>query len=388
MSIQADLLNPELGYSDEGLSLTQASLYEAARRPYGVAEVLPPVAYRSKTFLELESEKIWTRSWVVVGLEQQIPSPGDLLPFTLGFHGLHVQRNPDGSLVARLNRHQHGGCRFVPIQCRTGHQTKCSITSCNYTRDADAMLATGDGVQTDEMFKFLGLSPEKLKPVRFGSWGPFLFANLDPECTQLEKQIEGLASHLPAWFQGPVGLRTRLWIDAKANWKEVGAAFVDQCVEHNHPHSDDELVFAEAELVSEDVDGWVKFIWAFPNLLLAVGCNYALAVVLQSTAPGKTLCRLFVLSADALRDDQASQIAYAWISRFRACVGSAEAAHQDHVLHGTESRPGTSAADLPLERSVGAHAINRFVSTKVCAEHKYYWTAPIMDAAMLMRGVR
>jgi len=53
--------------------------------------------------LALEDERIWTRVWACVGVEHQIPAPGDLLPATVGHHGLHVQRRPDGGLRAAFN---------------------------------------------------------------------------------------------------------------------------------------------------------------------------------------------------------------------------------------------------------------------------------------------
>ena len=37
MSIQADLQNPELGYHDEGMSLTDPGLYESTRQAFGLA---------------------------------------------------------------------------------------------------------------------------------------------------------------------------------------------------------------------------------------------------------------------------------------------------------------------------------------------------------------
>ncbi|MBN9281870.1 MAG: ring-hydroxylating oxygenase subunit alpha, partial [Hyphomicrobium denitrificans] len=76
MSMQVDLRNPELGYFDEGMNLSDAAVYRDACLPFGQATKLPPVAYRSKVFLELESEKVWTRSWVAIGLQQQIPNAG------------------------------------------------------------------------------------------------------------------------------------------------------------------------------------------------------------------------------------------------------------------------------------------------------------------------
>ena len=67
-------VHPELGYFDEGLNLVEPKLYAAASRPFGRAQILPPAAYRSKIFADLEDEKIWTRTWVCVGAQQQIPN--------------------------------------------------------------------------------------------------------------------------------------------------------------------------------------------------------------------------------------------------------------------------------------------------------------------------
>jgi len=247
MSLQADLLRPELGYFDEDLNLTVPGTYCEATAPFGQARALPAVAYRSKVFAELENEKIWTRGWVVVGLLQQIPNPGDLLPFTLGFHGVHVQRNSDGSVSGRLNRHQHGGCRFVPEQCRTGKQTKCSISSCNYTRDADVMSADEKGEQTPEMYKFIGINPDKLAPVHCDTWGPFIFINLDPDCSPLAEALQMIAPLIEPWLQSSLSLLSSQWVDVKSNWKLVGSAFVDQGIEP----LDDSGPFARSDISSD-----------------------------------------------------------------------------------------------------------------------------------------
>ncbi len=400
MSIQADLQNPELGYHDEGMSLTDPGLYESTRQAFGLATSLSPVAFRSKTFLELESEKVWTRSWAAIGLLQQIPRSGDLLPFTLGFHGLHVQRNNDGTVAARMNRHQHGGCRFVPVQCRTGMQTKCSITSCNYTRDADAMSAGESGENTDEMFKFAGLVPEKLHPVKFECWGPLILVNLDPASGQLADQLGAMLPQLPSWFQGPHSIRAKLWLDVKANWKEMGAVFMDGAeIDVRVPDGQcPDFATGTFDVASESGSGLllsalggkphVSLFWAFPNLLIAASDDHALVVILQSTAPGKTLCRLFLIAPDDLPEKRAAGLSFAWIDRFKNRVARAETLHQDHALHGTASRPGTKLSEQPRENLRGSYLLNLFLSLRLCTEHKYYWTAPIMDAAMLMRGVR
>ena len=115
MSMKADLLNPELGYYDQGFNFTSSKTYEDVIKKFGKAKKFHNLAYTSRVFMELENEKMWTRGWIPIGLTQQIPSLCDLLPYTLGFDGVHAQREHDDAIEVRLNFHQHGGCRFVHL---------------------------------------------------------------------------------------------------------------------------------------------------------------------------------------------------------------------------------------------------------------------------------
>jgi hypothetical protein len=406
MSMQSDLRNPELGYFDEGMNLADAALFQSAIQPFGAATSLPPVAYRSKAFFELENEKVWTRSWVVIGLLQQIPNPGDLLPFTLGFHGVHVQRNRDGSVSARLNRHQHGGCRFVPEQCRTGAQTKCSITSCNYTRDADVMPAGENGENTDLMYKFVGLVPEKLAPVKCETWGPFIFINLDPEAGPLADYLGGFPAAMGHLLGGSLYLAGKQWIDFQSNWKMAGAALTELGQPLAQPRSNTVPDEIPAYAAGGDLASWMLadpesagesaaegMHWLFPNAVLAVSRTHVAVTLLQATGMGKCLCRFFLLASGSARSSGEASDATAglfgrWQSALLGARQEAERLHKEAVLIGTPSRPGTTAEDVPIEANPCSHMLNRFVADRVVREHHYYWNAPIMDAAMLTRGYR
>ena len=112
--------HPSLGYFDEGFDLTAPGTVRSRRgRNSARRGFLHPVAYRSKAFADLEDEKIWTRAWVCVGIHERIPGYGDLLPYTVGNHGIHVQRDDKGQLQGRFNKAQHGGCRAIPLQCQS-----------------------------------------------------------------------------------------------------------------------------------------------------------------------------------------------------------------------------------------------------------------------------
>lgn len=390
MSMQVDLRNPELGYFDEGMNLSDAAVYRDACLPFGQATKLPPVAYRSKVFLELESEKIWTRSWVAIGLQQQIPNAGDLLPMTIGMHGIHAQRQADGSISARMNRHQHGGCRFVPEQCRSGRQTKCSITSCNYTRDSDVMLANPNGENTDLMYKFVGLTPERLAAVKFETWGPFLFVNLDPECEPLATQLGGLRAAMGDDFGLSLTLSAKSWIDFKCNWKLAASAL-------SRPAAPGEPVnkYLNAEACYSSIEGpyalsnsSAKMVWLFPNLLFSMEDDSIAVVLLQSTGVEKTLARCFWLAPKSETLSQTTERFVQWTSLIQKHGAQAEKTHRDYAAMGAATHHDAGTDDLLLEDNIGAYNLNQFLAYRLPLEHRYYWNAPIMDAAMMQRRAR
>ena len=355
MSLQADLMHPELGYFDEGLNLTASTTYDQSDRLFGVAQTLHPVVYRSKIFLELESEHIWTRDWIAIGLTSEIKNSGDLLPFTVGFHGIHVQRLPDASLQARFNRHQHGGCRFVPLQCRTGKQTKCTIASCNYTRDARAMMASKEGENSDEMYKFLGLVPEKLRAVAYTTVGPVIFVNVDPQCQPLSDRLE-IDKLLSAGCRETDNINIKFeWQDHSCNWKLFGKEFMKEA-------------------------GWDKPpAWRYPNLLIGEIDGMNVIAILQSTGPGNTLVRCFVSGASS--EDLEAALEKLQIIGRAACKAQVQLSNWN-----TSSRPETIDATLPVETDKAAFDVHQYLIARVTKTHEQFWNAPIMDARMLQRG--
>ena len=216
--------DPIKGYSYEGVDLTDPDFYICASAGFGEASMLPAVAYQSKNFSDLEDEKLWTRSWIAVGTLMQIPNPGDLLPFTVGNHGIHIQRQEDGSLVGRFNKAQHGGCRSIPAQCQTGKKTKCSYTSCGYSRDRAVITADELGDNTPAMHQYISLIPERLLPVKVETFGPFIFINLDPDSLPLKESLTDLDQCLEEYLQSPFIHLPQTWIESECNWKLAGRA--------------------------------------------------------------------------------------------------------------------------------------------------------------------
>lgn len=256
------------------------------RRPLG-SGAFDVAAFRGLDFSRAEDGAIWTREWVCVGSPLDIPAAGDLLPFTVGDHAIHVQRLPDGGLAGRFNKAQHGGCRVVPLQCQQGAKTPCSFTSCGHSLDRPAIAAGELGEGTPEMYQYLGLRPERLLPVRTARWGPLLFVSLDPHGSSFEPTARALTAALPAWRGEPGDDHRARWIACDANWKLVAQHLLAASAT---------LANDEAALCRADAEGRAALL--FPNLVLLSSAVSTCAVVLQPVSLTRTLCRVATFGDD------------------------------------------------------------------------------------------
>jgi hypothetical protein len=261
---------------------------------------LPPEAFASAAFGKLEDERLWPCTWVCIGTAAEIPDPGDLLPYTVGVHGIHVQRQADGSLAARLNKAQHGGCHFIPIQCQTGRKTRCGFTSCGYSLDRPAIKATPDGEPVPEMYQYLGMRPDRLATIEVRAQSGLLFVLLDGSA--------GMGA-LPPVHDLPACASPTRWTTVNANWKQAAAALVEG--ELAGP-SDSRLLATRCR--STPGSAALEMTWHFPNLVLLRDGQEACAVVLQPVAPTRTLCRI-ALFADRPRGDDATSLWRAHVER-------------------------------------------------------------------------
>lgn len=379
--------HPDLGYVENGVDLSDADLYKTAVQPFGQATILPPFSYQSKIFSDLEDEKLWTRSWIAIGTTQQIPNTGDLLPFTVGHHGIHVQREEDGSLTGRFNKAQHGGCRAVPLQCQTGKKTKCSFTSCGYSRDQHAIPVEAIGENSPTMHQYLGLIPERLLPIKVETLGPFIFVNLDPDSCSLKEAAGNLPAEIDTCAIEQLTLHTDEWFECESNWKLAGRAFYDSehingCLsihDHatapNHFHASDLSIPELTDLKNNTLEK-TKLFWLFPNLLLVNSPTHILCVILQPTSMRESLLRTCIFNKKEIETSDTSSPTY--VQKYIQSVQSRAKSFQQMTDKLTSvGAPELTDDMIPIEQNVAGYIFHRYVTKQIGTEHEYYWNAPL-----------
>ncbi|MBT6441334.1 MAG: Rieske (2Fe-2S) protein [Alphaproteobacteria bacterium] len=388
-------LHPELGYFDEGADLTDPSLYEGARGEFGHASILNPVAFRSRIFAELEDEKIWTRLWCCIGSEQQIPAVGDLLPYTLGNHGVHVQRTETG-YSGRFNFAQHGGCRAVPAQCQTGTKTRCSYTSCGYSRDRDVIRIADVDEDTPVLRHFVGDMPERMLPVSVDTWQGRVFVNIDQNAASLQEQLTGLDGAIGvdlAAFEDQAGF----WQKHDGNWKVLLGALAQTLGDEFDDGRGDPMVQPAPTTMTDDIaPGFVvaretasagadprTLCWVFPNLILDISGPWFAMIIVQPTGLDESLVRVRIAGTAAVAGD-ASAIAaqkIRWQERLQRANDLAGWRQKEFSEWGTPHKPETSVDVLPTAEGGAAYLFQRYLIERLLAEHDYVWNAPLYTSA-------
>jgi hypothetical protein len=251
-------------------------------------------AYRTLAFAKIEDEAVWTREWICIGVDEDIPRAGDLLPFSAGDHAVHVQRLANGRLAGRFNLAQHGGCRVVPLQCRQGAKTSCSFTSCAHSRDRVPLQATEANTPSPEMYQYLGLRPERLLGVRVATDGPLIFVHLDPAVDAFHR-VEVDAQ--PLMDGGASARRGDGWLELAGNWKHVGQRIATGAKLTGATAAS--ATFESTESMDEG-GAPICATWRFPNLIVLSAGASLCVIVLQPIALQRTLCRVTIYGPQPL----------------------------------------------------------------------------------------
>src|SRR5260370_12658917 len=188
------------------------------------AWTLPSHLYTAPATLAEEKERIFARSWQVVGHRDQVMSPGDYFTTELVGEPLLIVRGADGKLRCFYNvcRHRAG----PPAEgCGSRKLFRCGYHGWTYDLDGSLICATEiEGVE--------GFRPEDfaLVPVRTEEWLNFVFVNLDPDAEPLRETLSELTRQVDRFPVAGMKLFERRTYKMKCNWQ----TYVDTYLEGYH----------------------------------------------------------------------------------------------------------------------------------------------------------
>lgn len=187
------------------------------------ASTIPSRLYFDPAWLALEQEKVFGRTWQLVGRVDQVAEPGQFLTAEIGPEAIVVVR--DGATL----RGFHNIClhRAGPVAQGAGRR---QTLQCRY--HGWTYRLNGELLRAPEMAEACDFTAESmhLMPVRVAIWGPLVFANLDLDAPSLEHFFEDIAQRSEGF-----GVATMRYVGRKSwniacNWK----AYVDNYLEGYH----------------------------------------------------------------------------------------------------------------------------------------------------------
>jgi phenylpropionate dioxygenase-like ring-hydroxylating dioxygenase large terminal subunit len=177
-------------------------------------------AYTDPRIFELEMERIWSRTWVYVGHESEIPEPGNYKTSHIGRAPIIVSRGDDGGINVFYNRCRHRGS----VVCREprGFANSCRCPSHGWIYGKDGRLL---GVSMRDGYAKDFDQPDGLLPVaKVESYKGLIFASASDDVPDLKEQL-GLAA---TWIDRRVGMSPvgeielvsdPYVVEYKGNWK-------------------------------------------------------------------------------------------------------------------------------------------------------------------------
>lgn len=308
---------------------TDERTYQETRRPVDEASTLIAEAYRDPCFFRLEQDKLFSRSWVAVGLTDQLRNPGDTIVVEVASQPIIVTRDREGSLRAFYNVCRHRGTLLLRESCSV-KMFQCPYHKWAYDLEGNCIgtpyFETSD--IPDHMrpaFDMTGVrnfdrNDYSLFPVNVDSWGPLIFVNLEQEAPPLEEWLGELPERLDDYGLANWVTAQEKTYDFAANWKLIAENYMEHYhlpwvhpelfkvsrVEDHYrwqgdgmytgfctmPISRDEesnwLTLPLLETLSEEDQQSAKFVWIFPNVSITVLPNHTFVMMLQPEAYNKT----------------------------------------------------------------------------------------------------
>lgn len=188
------------------------------------AATVPSSWYTDPETLALEKQKVFGRSWQLVGRAEQVARPGDYFTASIADEPIIVARGEDEKLRAFSNVCRH---RAGPVAAGSGTRRvfQCGYHGWSYALDG-RLLGTPEFEGVECFSKEATCLPE----FRVEMWGALIFVNLDPGSEPRGETLEGLSSLMSNCDLSTMKFAARKDWYVDCNWK----VYVDNYLEGYH----------------------------------------------------------------------------------------------------------------------------------------------------------
>lgn len=205
---------------DKEVNPVPDSLRESTNTYLG-SDTLKVDRYFSREFHDLETEKLWNRTWLVTCRESELAKVGSYFVYDISKYSVVLTRTESGEVKGYFNACLHRG-RQLRKDCGTASEFKCPFHGFRWNLDGDFL-----GAPCEWDFPHIEKETFSLPQVQIGTWGGWVFINMDLEAEPLHKYLGVLPEHFDRWKPENTFKAMHVEKVIECNWKVAWEAFIE-----------------------------------------------------------------------------------------------------------------------------------------------------------------
>lgn len=219
----------------ENLEEWRQSPPEAQPDPVNTGHPIDGYRYFSQEFFHQEWEEMWTKVWILLGRESEIPEPGDYQMEEVGPESFIMVRQQDGSIKAFYNVCQHRAARLVFNDLDSVEAFICPYHGWRFELDGELTYARDaeDFPEGDPCGKM------NLIEVPCDTFAGFIWINMNEDCESLREYLGTVWDDWEAYGIDKWKRYQALTGEMPNNWKVIQDNFNESYhLPTVHPESD------------------------------------------------------------------------------------------------------------------------------------------------------
>lgn len=177
-------------------------------------------AYLSADYAKAERDRLWRKVWQMACREEEIPNVGDFHTYEILDDSVIIIRTAPDTISAYHNVCMHRGRRLTE-GCGHAKRFVCRFHGWKWNLDG----SNAGVVREDGYAGKLDPADIRLVDVKVGSWGGYVFINMDPDCESLDTYLGEVKRMLDPFQLDKMRFRWRRWLHFPCNWKVAIEAF-------------------------------------------------------------------------------------------------------------------------------------------------------------------
>jgi phenylpropionate dioxygenase-like ring-hydroxylating dioxygenase large terminal subunit len=177
--------------------------------------------YFDQAWHDREMETVWRKRWQMAARVEELQKPGDHVVYEIGDESLIVVRTESNEIRAFVNVCLHRG---VLLRKEGGCVQRFKCPFHGFAWKLDGRL---DHIPSGWDFEHVDPDKFSLPEVKVGTWGGFVFVNLDPDCEPLESYLEILPEHFERFRLEDRWKAGHVCKVLPCNWKLALEAFIE-----------------------------------------------------------------------------------------------------------------------------------------------------------------